>query len=115
MRELQRFSSVQCRPLGVGSMLLGIARISIGGTNRYLRYIVAPQLLDWNACDAWQPVQLWKALGVLKQNLVRSEVDSVSEGPLAHSQSWKHPSRNFAYQYWGYISTSQVLTVSRVA
>lgn len=85
MRELQRFSSVQCRPLGVGSMLLGIARISIGGTNRHLRYLLAPQLLDWNACDAWQPVQLWQALGGLKQNLVRSEVDSVSEGPLAHS------------------------------
>ena len=85
MRELQRFSSVQCRPLGVGSMLLGIARISIEGTNRHLRYLLAPQLLDWNACHACQPVQLWQALGGLKQNLVRSEVDSVSEGPLTHS------------------------------
>ena len=85
MRELQRFSGVQCRPLGVGSMLLGILRISIGGTNRHLRYLLAPQLCNWNACDAWQPVQLWQALGGLKQNLVWSEVDSVSQGPLAHS------------------------------
>ena len=66
MRELQRFSSVQCRPLGVESMLLGIARISIGGTNRHLRYLLAPQLFDWNACDARQLVQLWQPLGGLK-------------------------------------------------
>ena len=85
MRELQRFSSIQGRPLGVGSMLLKIARIRIGGTNQHLRYLLAPQLLDWNACDAWQPVQLWQALGGLKQNLVRAGVDSVSKGPLAHS------------------------------
>ena len=66
-------------------MLLRIARISIGGTNPHLWYLLPPQLLDWNACDAWQPVQLWQALGGLKQNLVQPEVDSVREGPLAHS------------------------------
>ena len=66
MRELKRFSSVQCRPLGVGSMLLGISRISIGGINRHLRYLLASQLLDWNACNTWQLVQLWQALEGLK-------------------------------------------------
>ena len=66
IKELQRFSSVQCRPLGVRSMPLGIARISIGGTNGHLSYLLAPQLLDWNACDPWQLVQLSQPLGGLK-------------------------------------------------
>ena len=75
MRELQQFSSVQCRPLGVGSMLLGIARISIEGTNRHLRYLL---FLEWNTCDVWQPVQLWQALGGMKQPLVRPEIGRAS-------------------------------------
>ena len=65
--------------LRVGSILLGISHISIGGTYRHLRYLLFPELLAWNAYDVWQPVQLWQALGGMKQPLVRSEVDSASE------------------------------------
>ena len=63
----------------VGSILLGISHISIGGTYQHLRYLLFPDLLEWNACDVRQPVQLWQALGAMKQPLVRPEVDSVSE------------------------------------
>ena len=63
----------------VGSILLGISHISIGGTYRHLRYLLFPELLEWNACDVWQPVQLWQARGGMKQPLGRPEVDSVSE------------------------------------
>ena len=65
--------------LRVGGILLGISHISIGGTYRHLRYLLFPELLEWNACDVWQPVQLWQALGGMKQPVVRPEVDSVSE------------------------------------
>ena len=62
--------------LRVGCILLGISHISIGGTYRHLMYLL---FLEWNACDVWQPVQLWQALGGMKQRLVRPEVDSVNE------------------------------------
>ena len=62
--------------LRVGSILLGISHISIGGTYRHLGYLLFP---EWNACDVWQPVQLWQALEGMKHPLVRPEVDSVSE------------------------------------
>ena len=65
--------------IGVGIILLGISHISIGGTYGHLRYLLFPELLEWNACNVWQPVQLWQALGGMKQPLVRPEVDSVSE------------------------------------
>ena len=65
--------------LRVGCILLGISHISIGGTYRHLRYLLFPELLEWNACDVWQLVQLWQALEGMKQPLVRPEVDSVSE------------------------------------
>ena len=65
--------------LRVGSILLGISHISIGGTYRHLRYLLFPELLEWNACEVWQPVQLWQTLGGMKQPLLRPEVDSVSE------------------------------------
>ena len=63
----------------VGTILLGISHISIGGTYRHPRYLLWPELLEWNACDVQQPVQLWQALGGMKRPLVRPEVDSVSE------------------------------------
>ena len=65
--------------LRVGSIFLEISHISIGGTYRHLRYLLFPELLEWNACNVWQPVQLWQALVGMKQPLVRPEVDSVSE------------------------------------
>ena len=65
--------------IGVGIILLGISHISIGGTYGHLRYLLFPELLEWNACNVWQPVQLWQALGGMKQPLVPPEVDSVSE------------------------------------
>ena len=65
--------------LRVGSILVEISHISIGGTYRHLRYLLFPELLEWNACDVSQPVQLWQALGGMKQPLVRPKVDLVSE------------------------------------